>query len=189
MVCPNAEARQTAAMRMLLLVGMVAGLAACGGGQASSGGGAPTPGRVDEGVHDRPPLAFRPVAEITPGTCDPEVGPDVAPSTTGSQCFHFAGQGITVAAYGAKRSTAAAPPTAAVDVLLTDSDLERFNALASQCFERLPACPTGQIAVVFEGRVHSAPTVHEPSFTGEIAITGEQRDIEEMLRLMSEASD
>ena len=58
-----------------------------------------------------------------------------------------------------------------------------WNALASQCFNRLPSCPStgvdtdgsarpGQIAIVLDGIVQSAPVVNVPVFDGSVSITG-----------------
>jgi hypothetical protein len=61
-----------------------------------------------------------------------------------------------------------------VRLRLTDSGIDRFNALARQCFERAPPdCGTGQVAIVVGGRVQSAPTVNEPSYQADqIQISG-----------------
>jgi preprotein translocase subunit SecD len=49
-----------------------------------------------------------------------------------------------------------------------------WNALATLCYGRDQACPTGQIAMVLDGVVISAPTVQEPTFTGgTVQITGD----------------
>jgi preprotein translocase subunit SecD len=58
-----------------------------------------------------------------------------------------------------------------------------WNALATQCFNRLPSCPStgidadgsarpGQIAIVLDGIVQSAPVVNVPVFDGSVSITG-----------------
>ncbi|MFM7829359.1 MAG: preprotein translocase subunit SecD, partial [Actinomycetota bacterium] len=41
-----------------------------------------------------------------------------------------------------------------------------WNRLAAACFNKTPQCPTGQLAMVLDGTVISAPTVNEPEFTG-----------------------
>ena len=41
-----------------------------------------------------------------------------------------------------------------------------WNRLAAACFNRTAQCPTGQLAMVLDGTVISAPTVNEPEFTG-----------------------
>ncbi|MFT5027531.1 MAG: preprotein translocase subunit SecD [Ilumatobacter sp.] len=58
-----------------------------------------------------------------------------------------------------------------------------WNSLATQCFNRLPSCPStgidtdgsarpGQIAIVLDGIVQSAPVVNVPVFDGSVSITG-----------------
>ncbi|MDA3030939.1 MAG: protein translocase subunit SecD [Actinomycetota bacterium] len=58
-----------------------------------------------------------------------------------------------------------------------------WNALAGQCFNRLASCPStgidtdgsarpGQIAIVLDGIVQSAPVVNVPVFDGSVSITG-----------------
>ena len=49
---------------------------------------------------------------------------------------------------------------------------DTWNNLASQCFNRLPTCPTQRLAIVLDSVVQSAPTVNEPNFTDSVSITG-----------------
>ena len=42
----------------------------------------------------------------------------------------------------------------------------QWNKLAADSFNRTEVCPTGQLAMVLDGTVISAPTVNEPEFTG-----------------------
>ncbi|MFZ9817755.1 MAG: protein translocase subunit SecD [Ilumatobacteraceae bacterium] len=62
-----------------------------------------------------------------------------------------------------------------------------WNALTTKCFNREPTCPTGQIAIVLDGKVISAPVVQEAVFTGgNVQITGdfsetEARDLAKIL--------
>ena len=62
-----------------------------------------------------------------------------------------------------------------------------WNALTTKCFNRDPSCPTGQIAIVLDGKVISAPVVQEAVFTGgNVQITGdfteaEARDLAKIL--------
>ncbi len=51
--------------------------------------------------------------------------------------------------------------------------IDAFNALAAQCFDRQPTCPTGQLALVVDGRVVSAPTVQSTGFQADqIEVSG-----------------
>ena len=54
-----------------------------------------------------------------------------------------------------------------------------WNNLANQCFNTAPTCPStqpglrGQLAIVLDGVVQSAPQVNQPNFTDSVAITGD----------------
>nr|WP_249419767.1 protein translocase subunit SecD [Rhabdothermincola salaria] len=52
--------------------------------------------------------------------------------------------------------------------------IDAFNGAASQCFSQSPSCPTGQLGIVLDGRVISAPTIQTPTFSrDEVSITGQ----------------
>jgi hypothetical protein len=51
-----------------------------------------------------------------------------------------------------------------VALTLSADAVRVFNALAAQCFNRALDCPLGQIAVVIDGAVVSAPTIQQPAF-------------------------
>jgi preprotein translocase subunit SecD len=52
--------------------------------------------------------------------------------------------------------------------------IDLFNAVASQCQPPGETCPTGQLAIVLDGVVKSAPTIQQANFQrDEISITGE----------------
>jgi preprotein translocase subunit SecD len=54
-----------------------------------------------------------------------------------------------------------------------------WNALTTLCFGRDESCPTGQIAIVLDGEVISAPVVQEAVFTGgSVQITGDFSEAE-----------
>ena len=67
----------------------------------------------------------------------------------------------------------------------TGADL--WNALPTKCFNRDAVCPTGQIAIVLDGKVISAPVVQEAIFSGgTVQISGdftegEARDLAKIL--------
>ena len=62
-----------------------------------------------------------------------------------------------------------------------------WNALTTKCFNRDAVCPTGQIAIVLDGKVISAPVVQEAIFSGgTVQISGdftegEARDLAKIL--------
>jgi preprotein translocase subunit SecD len=64
---------------------------------------------------------------------------------------------------------------------------DAWNNLASQCFNRLPTCPTQRLAIVLDSVVQSAPTVNEPNFTDSVSITGDftQSEAEELAAVLN----
>lgn len=66
--------------------------------------------------------------------------------------------------------------------------IDAFNSMASTCFTRAATCPTGQLAIVLDSRVVSAPVIQQPSFQrDEISISGsfterEAKDLALVLR-------
>ena len=42
--------------------------------------------------------------------------------------------------------------------------IDQFNAIAAQCFPPSETCPTGQLAIVLDSVVQSAPTIQTASF-------------------------
>ncbi|MGH9085041.1 MAG: protein translocase subunit SecD [Acidimicrobiales bacterium] len=66
--------------------------------------------------------------------------------------------------------------------------IDAFNGIAAECFNRGQACPSGQLAIVLDSRVVSAPTIQQPSFQrDEIQISGsftegEAKDLALVLR-------
>ena len=59
-----------------------------------------------------------------------------------------------------------------VTVDLTGDGNDDWNVLAAQCFATQPTCPTGQLAIVLDNVVQSAPSVNQPSFDSGVSITG-----------------
>ena len=66
--------------------------------------------------------------------------------------------------------------------------IDLFNAIAAQCNPPSPTCPTGQLAIVLDSEVQSAPTIDSPSFAADqITISGtftesEAKDLALVLR-------
>jgi preprotein translocase subunit SecD len=51
--------------------------------------------------------------------------------------------------------------------------IDKFNLAAQACNARTPQCPTGQLAIVLDGRVISAPGIQQPTFErDQIQISG-----------------
>lgn len=58
-----------------------------------------------------------------------------------------------------------------------------FNGVAAQCFAKAANCPTGQLAIVLDGRVLSAPAIQQASFEADrIEISGDfaERDAKDL---------
>jgi preprotein translocase subunit SecD len=101
------------------------------------------------------------------------------------QCFHLGPSQVT----GSALSGAAArlDPNGRWQVNPTfkagENGIDSFNAVAAQCSPPSDTCPTGQLAIVLDGVVKSAPTIETSSFTrDEIQITGEftERDAKDL---------
>jgi len=55
---------------------------------------------------------------------------------------------------------------------------DKWNLLAAQCFQKAATCPTGQIAIVLDGVVISAPVVQTANFNGSVQISGDFKEAE-----------
>ena len=56
---------------------------------------------------------------------------------------------------------------------MTSDGIDAFNAMASRCSPPSETCPTGQVAIVLDSEVLSAPTIQAPSFErDDIVIAG-----------------
>jgi preprotein translocase subunit SecD len=66
--------------------------------------------------------------------------------------------------------------------------IDKFNEIAAECFNRAATCPSGQLAIVLDSVVQSAPNISEPSYTrDQISISGsfgesEAKDLALVLR-------
>ncbi len=68
-----------------------------------------------------------------------------------------------------------------------------WNALATQCFNGTPTCPrtnpgsNGQLAIVLDGVIQSAPSVNQPIFDGAVSITGNftQSEAEDLANILN----
>lgn len=62
-----------------------------------------------------------------------------------------------------------------------------WNALTTKCYNRDQSCPTGQVAIVLDGEVISAPVVQEPVFTGgSVQISGDfiEQDARDLAKIL-----
>ncbi|MFM7095644.1 MAG: protein translocase subunit SecD [Actinomycetota bacterium] len=62
----------------------------------------------------------------------------------------------------------------------------KWNALANECFTKSQTCPTGQIAIVLDGEVISAPVVQTNNFSGSVQITGDfsEREARDLAKIL-----
>jgi preprotein translocase subunit SecD len=65
-----------------------------------------------------------------------------------------------------------------------------WNALARQCFSGTEACPSRRLAIELDGEIVSAPSVNEPTFRGEVQITGDftKAEAESLARVLNSGS-
>ena len=64
---------------------------------------------------------------------------------------------------------------------------DAWNALTTKCYNRDQSCPTGQVAIVLDGEVISAPVVQEPVFTGgSVQISGDfvEEDARDLAKIL-----
>ncbi len=62
----------------------------------------------------------------------------------------------------------------AVGVEVRGDRIDDFNAIAAECFNGGPTCPSRQLAIVLDGKVVSAPSINAPSFDADaISISGD----------------
>ncbi len=70
---------------------------------------------------------------------------------------------------------------------------ETWNTLATQCFNGTPTCPrtipgsNGQLAIVLDDVIQSAPSVNQPVFDGAVSITGSftQSEAEDLANILN----
>lgn len=61
-----------------------------------------------------------------------------------------------------------------VGVELDGDGLAAFNQIANECFNRTATCPSGQLGIVLDSQVESAPTIQQPTFDRRgVSITGD----------------
>ncbi len=70
-----------------------------------------------------------------------------------------------------------APFGPSIEPVLTEAGIDTFNLLAGECFDPTignSSCPSSQIAIVTDGRVLSAPTINAPEFArDQLVISGD----------------
>jgi preprotein translocase subunit SecD len=122
-------------------------------------------------------IAFRPALQILTGGACASDDPDLVPDRHEDTCYE-----LGPSALGEEAIESA---TAELDQLGTtwqvfpvfrdgDPGIDAFNEVAARCFAVDRTCPTGDLAIVVDGEVVSAPTIQQPSFErDQILITGD----------------
>lgn len=108
-------------------------------------------------------LLFRPVLSIRLDEADDPSGDAIA----GADGMRYVlGPPLPTAMLEAAEVVPTPMGTWGVSIVLREGSpgIDDFNRLAARCVELAPDCPTGQIAVVLEDVVLTAPAVHLPSF-------------------------
>ncbi|MEQ1703076.1 MAG: SecD/SecF family protein translocase subunit, partial [Ilumatobacteraceae bacterium] len=61
---------------------------------------------------------------------------------------------------------------------------------AGQCYNRAETCPTGQISIELDGTLQSVATVNEPTFTGDVEISGtfSESEAQNLAKVMNSGS-
>ncbi len=140
--------------------------------------GAPSDEELLSGIEVTPPEEDDPTAEVTLPQVDDD-GNEVARYRLGPvpgvedpddpETQALTGEILTTA-----RAELQGLGTWQVAVEIDGDSLAAFNETAATCNTQQPACPTGQLAIVLDGIVESAPVIQQPSFTSDgISITGD----------------
>jgi preprotein translocase subunit SecD len=156
---------------------------------------------ADDGTGGSVPVTLGPPL---PGDGAGDVGDlvdETIPDTTGQELLEYPGapggpQSCLVGPSGGSgevfeqgSATAAIDQTTGgwvVNVDLRSDGEVIWNMLAQQCFNRLETCPTGQLAIVLDDVIQSAPSVNTDNFQGSVQISGsfsedEVRDLARVL--------
>lgn len=115
-------------------------------------------------------LTFRPVLGSVPTDgsprCEGPLTPELDETGQAILCFDLGPPGLT--GHGVASASAQLSDLeqwrVALDLRSGSDGLDRFNEIAAACFDRTSTCPTGQVAIVLDDVVMSAPTVQQPSF-------------------------
>ncbi len=129
------------------------------------------------------------VPELTPRDQDEADAEVTLPSKDGEQVYTLG----PALATGRIVSTARAEIQTgqwlvALEMRSGEDGIDKFNEIAAQCYYRDPVCPQGELAIVLDSVVQSAPTIQNPSFArDQISITGaftesEAKDLALVLR-------
>jgi preprotein translocase subunit SecD len=146
-----------------------------GDGTTDDGAGSEAPGEPspDAEIPVEPPIDFGSIESPIPGF-------DLLPTLDGGAlCVGPAqGSGEVFERQGASVQNDPGAGGVFVVATLRDEGEVIWNNLAAQCYNGAPTCPPqggssrGQLAIVLDSVIQSAPTVNAPSFDEEVQITG-----------------
>jgi hypothetical protein len=150
------------------------GAADSGGSGTSVAESVPVPAPVDAPTSD--PVGqdgFYPVSTAVPATSPTcPAGTAALVGAAGGECLTLDGAPVGMDAVDRARAEEQNGRWL-VRLRLTDAGIDRFNDLAEQCYQTVPECGTGRVAIVVDGRVQSAPSIIEPSYEADqIQISG-----------------
>lgn len=126
----------------------------------------------------RTPVQFRQVASISGHSCRPgspglpgrSDNSNASPNGSGTACYQFTHQEMTVSVLRSARVIQAGHGQYVLSIRFTTADASRFAALTRKLFgQPTPRC---QLAVIAGGRVISSSTVEAPMTTGQVQIAG-----------------
>ncbi len=128
-------------------------------------------------------LEFRPVLERVPlsddgtadlGTVTGDATPDTVVSDDGEIGYVLGA--VVLDARGVEAADARRGGSGQWEVVVTfrdgDPGIDTLNAVAADCVVASQECPTGQLAILVDGEVVSAPTILEDQFAPEVIISG-----------------
>ena len=139
----------------------------------------PTPAPTDTVPTDSVPTDSVPLGPVVDQAPAPTVaGAELLPSRDGSVVCVGPAQG-TGEVFSKGSAALTLDQGFGVSVGLRGDGQATWNALANECYNATPTCPStqpglrGQIAIVLDDVVQSAPQVNQPNFTDSVAITGD----------------
>ena len=132
-------------------------------------------------------VSLRPVLTCGGGTPDEAAGQSALPTLDGGTCI--VGPSDATGEVFVRKSAGVDLDQQGrwvVAVDLSNTGQTQWNALATQCFNGGPTCPTTQLAIVLDDVIQSAPVVQTPTFPGSVQISGsftedEARSLAEVL--------
>ena len=109
------------------------------------------------------------LAQVRPGATASGAVPDI----DGVSAYQLGPAALEGDAVESSRAEVTGAGEWTVALVLTTSGIGAFNRLAASCYPSSDDCPTGQIALVLDGRAQSAPSVQASQFErDQITISG-----------------